>query len=68
MSGASGNSTASSYNAKSRRNGAATVPDSAETKVNTPVDMKKASPVSSNGSGSESYSYSDYSDSDKKKK
>ena len=37
------------------------MPDSAETKVNTPVDMKKAKEVSSNGSGSESYDYSDYS-------
>ena len=67
VSGSSRASTGGSYSAKSRSNGARTVPDSAETKVNTPVDMKKAKEVSSNGSGSESY-YSDYSDNDKKGK
>ena len=61
VSGASGTSTASSYNASSRNSGARTVPDSAETKVDTPVDMKKAKEVSSNGSGSESYYSDDYS-------
>merc|ERR1712223_1579095 len=61
VSGASGTSTASSYNASSRNSGARTVPDSAETKVNTPVDMKKAKEVSSNASGSESYYSDDYS-------
>ena len=30
-------------------------------KVNTPVDMKKAKEISSNGSGSESYYSDDYS-------
>ena len=61
VSGASGTSTASSYNASSRNSGARTVPDSAETKVNTPVDMKKAKEVSSNASGSESHYSDDYS-------
>ena len=53
-------STAGSYNASSGSRSARQVPDSAETKVNTPVDMKKAAEVSSNASNSDSY----YSDSD----
>ena len=57
-SSASGASTAAGYNARSGGRSARQVPDSAETKVNTPVDMKTAAEVSSNASNTDSY-YSD---------
>ena len=55
------------YRAQSGVSNASTVDDSKDTKVNTPVDMKEASEVSSNNS--DDYTYSEGStDSDEENK